>query len=71
MTLLAQRMLFRRGETASSIIAIAPLVILASMNSVINHVNSQAEALGGLVNVWEISLSSEDSKSTDRIFEYY
>ena len=45
-------MLFRKGGTASSIIAIALLVaILASMNSIINHINFQTEALGELINI--------------------
>jgi len=45
-------MLFRKGGTASAILAVALLVaILASMNSMVNHINSQAEALEGLVGV--------------------
>jgi len=52
MSNLSYRMLFRKGGTASSILAIALLVaIIASMNSIVNHINSQAEVLGGYVNV--------------------
>jgi len=45
-------MLFRKGGTASAILAIALLVaILASMNAIVNHINLQTEALRGLLNI--------------------
>jgi len=65
MSALSYKMLFRKGGTASSILAIALLVaIIASMNSVINHVNSQTEAFVGLSNIGGTYLIlSENSNS--------
>jgi ABC-type lipoprotein release transport system permease subunit len=65
MSALSHKMLFRKGGTASSILAITLLVaIIASMNSVINHVNSQTEALVGLPKIGETYLIlSENSNS--------
>jgi len=52
MSALGYKMLFRKGGTKSSILAIALLVAtLASLNSIVNHISSQAEILGGFVNV--------------------
>jgi len=67
MSLLTFKMLFQKSGTPSSILAIALLVaILASMNSIINHINSQAEALSGLVNIGGtyVMLSKESSSIT-------
>jgi len=48
---LSLKMLFRKGGTASSILAIALLIaIIASTNSIINYLNFQAETLANLVN---------------------
>jgi len=45
-------MLFRKGGTTSAILAVALLVaILASMNSIANHINWQTKVLGGYVNL--------------------
>jgi len=60
-------MLFRKRGTAPSILAIALLVaILASMGSITNHINSEAEALKELVNIGEtyIFLSKQSSSIT-------
>lgn len=68
MSALSYKMLFRKGGTASSILAIALLVAIpASMNSIINHINSQTEALGGLVNIGGtyLILSGNSSSITD------
>jgi len=68
MLTLALRMLFRRGETAPSILTIALLVaILASMNAIVNHLCLQAETLGMLVNpsVTYIVLSRDSKSVTD------
>lgn len=44
-------MLLRKRQTSSSIIAIALLVaVLASVHSIVNHINSQVEELRGLAN---------------------
>ena len=58
-------MLFRKGGTASSILAVALLVsIIASMNSIINYINSQTEAFGGLADIGGTYLIlSENSNS--------
>lgn len=68
MSALSFKMLFRKGGTASSILAIALLVaILASMNSITNHINSQAEMLERLVNIGEthLILSANSTATTD------
>jgi len=50
MTFLILKMLFRKGETASAILAVALLVATpASISPTVNHINSQTEALGGYV----------------------
>ena len=61
-------MLFRKRGTASSILAIALLVaIMASMNTIVNHINSQTEALGGLLNIGGtyLILSANSTSITD------
>lgn len=68
MTTLTLKMLFRKGGTASAILAVALLVaILASMNSIVNHINWQTEALGGYVNVGGtfLALSRSSTSMTD------
>jgi len=68
MSALSFKMLFRKGGTAPSILAIALLVtILASMNSITNHINSQAEMLGRFVNVGEtyLILNRNSTATTD------
>jgi ABC-type lipoprotein release transport system permease subunit len=50
MSVLAYKMLLRKRGAALSILAMALLVaVLASMNSIINAINLQAQTLGGLV----------------------
>jgi len=50
MSVLAYKMLLRKRGAALSILAMALLVaVLASMNSIINYINLQAQTLGGLV----------------------
>ncbi|MCW4010283.1 MAG: ABC transporter permease [Candidatus Bathyarchaeota archaeon] len=49
---IAFKMLFRRKGTASTILAIALLIaLLASVNSLVNNINSQADALSRLAGV--------------------
>jgi ABC-type lipoprotein release transport system permease subunit len=51
MSSLTIKMFFRKGGTASSILAIALLVaILASMNAIVNYLSLQADTLGRLKN---------------------
>jgi len=48
---ISYKMLFRKGETASSILAIALLVaIISSTNTILNYLNLQSETLATLVN---------------------
>jgi len=68
MKTLSFRMLLRRSGTAESILAIALTVaILASITSVVNHVNSQAQTMGKLLNVGEtfLILSRSSTSITD------
>ena len=68
MLTLTLKMLFRRGRTAQSILAIALLVaILASTNAIVNHLCIQAEALGRLVNpgVTYVILSRDSTSVID------
>ena len=59
-TFLALKMLLRMGGTASAILAVALLVAIpASMESIVNHINYQAEALGGMVDASEVYLILE------------
>ena len=61
-------MLFRKRGTASAILAVALLVaILASMNSIVNHINWQTEVLGGYMNVGVtfLTLSRNSTSITD------
>ncbi len=52
MSTLSHKLLFRKGGTVSSIIAVALLVaLLASINSIVSSFNSQTEALIGLPNI--------------------
>jgi ABC-type lipoprotein release transport system permease subunit len=62
------KMLFRKGGTAQSILAIALLVaIIASTNSIVNYLNLQSEILAGLVNPrgTYLILSSNSTATTD------
>ncbi|MBS7627730.1 FtsX-like permease family protein [Candidatus Bathyarchaeota archaeon] len=66
--MLSEKLLLRRPGTVSAILALALLVaIIASMNSVINYVNAQSEALAGLVRIGEtyIILSRNATALTD------
>lgn len=68
MTFLAFKILFRKRATTSSILAIMLLpAILVSVNSTINHINSQAETLGSLMNIGEtyLILSENSTSITD------
>jgi ABC-type lipoprotein release transport system permease subunit len=68
MTILNFKMLFRKGGTASSILAIALLVaILASTNSITNNINSQTKMLGRLVSTGEtyLILDRNSTATTD------
>jgi len=61
-------MLLRKRGTAESILAIALLIaILASITSVVNHLNSQAETIGNLLPTGEtfIILSKDSTSITD------
>jgi len=61
-------MLFRKGGTSSSILAVALLVaILASMSSIANHINCQTEALGRIPQIGEayLILSKNSTSITD------
>ena len=49
---LSYKLLFRKNSTAAAILAIALLVaIVASMNAIVNFINSQTSAIGQLANV--------------------
>ena len=68
MTFLALKMLFRKGGTASAILAVALLVaILASMNSIVNHISSQNVVLGRIPQIGEayLILSNNSTSITD------
>jgi len=68
MKTLSFRMLLRKRGTVESILAIALTVaILASITSVVNYVNSQAETMGKLLNVGEtfLILSKNSTSITD------
>jgi len=68
MKTLSFKMLLRKSGTIESILAIALIVaILASITSVVNHVNSQAETMGKLLNVGEtfLILSKNSTSITD------
>jgi ABC-type lipoprotein release transport system permease subunit len=57
MSFIAFRMFLRKGGTSSAILAIALLIaIMASANSVVNSINSQATALGSMVDVGQTYL---------------
>lgn len=57
MSFIAFRMFLRKGGTSSAILAIALLIaIMASANSVVNSINSQATALGSMVDVGQAYL---------------
>lgn len=61
-------MLLRKSGTVESILAIALIVaILASITSVVNYANSQAETMGNLLNVGEtfLILSKNSTSITD------
>ena len=61
-------MLLRKRGTAESILAIALLIaILASITSIVNHLNSQAETIGNLLPTGEtfIILSKDSTSITD------
>jgi len=62
------KMLFRKGGTAPSILAIALLVaITTSTNAIVNYLNLQSETLAGLVNPagTYLILSSNSTATTD------
>ncbi len=62
------KMLFRKGGTAQSIVAIAlPVAIIASTYSIVNYLNLQSENLAGLVNPrgTYLILSSNSTAITD------
>lgn len=68
MQTLTFKMLLRKRGTTESILAIVLLIaILASITSVVNHLNSQAETIGNLLHVGEtcLVLSKESSSITD------
>lgn len=57
MSFIAFRMFLRKGGTSSAILAIALLIaIMASANSVVNSINSQATALGSMVDIGQTYL---------------
>jgi ABC-type lipoprotein release transport system permease subunit len=68
MSALSYKMLLRKRGTVSAILAVALLVAIpASMNSIMNHINSQAEALGESRNVGGtyLILSRNSTSMTD------
>jgi len=68
MRTLSFRMLLRKSGTVESILAIALIVaILASITSVVNHINSQAKSMGKLLNVGEtfLIISKNSTSITD------
>jgi len=68
MTFLALKTLFRKGGTTSAILAVALLVAIStSMSSIINHINSQAEALSRIPQIGEayLILSKNSTSITD------
>jgi len=65
MSALSYKMLLRREGTTSAILAVALLVaILASMSSIVNHINSQTEALGRIPEVGEAYLILSKNSNT-------
>jgi len=68
MAFLVLKTLFRKEGTASAILAVALLVaILASMSSIVNHINFQTEALGKVPTIGEayFILSNSSTSITD------
>ncbi|MEM2990758.1 MAG: FtsX-like permease family protein [Halobacteria archaeon] len=69
---LGYRMLLRKGGVASSILSVALIVaILASVNSIVNHLGFQAGVLEGFVNVGEtyLILDGNSKAATDSIVD--
>ena len=58
-------MFLRKGGTSSAILAIALLIaIMASANSVVNSINSQASALGSMVDVGQTYLALQKNSTS-------